>query len=330
MQNPSALSVLWFSYSSLIPGMYNIEHTHPFFHFGCLTSGKLIDRKSGQELPERWIYCAPAYVPHGGIRAIDEEVVSYECKFVVNDPQLQDRIAAFPFHKITLDKASEQLLKIIASDIKVNRSQSSLLDASFLYFINRLMDINSHLETQATEGSVEICAQIKKYIEENYMHEISLAQLAEEVNLSPNYTCHLFRKTTGTTIIEYLNRTRVKAACNRITYSSEPIKDIYRSCGFSDQHNFGRVFKQLVGIPPSAYRTTHDSAVLNHQETEITSTKEEKSGLNFSGSFMDLHQDTTKKGYFTYAPGPQKFIQWRNHYAYLTQEGFIKEAPPAK
>ena len=50
--------------------------------------------------------------------------------------------------------------------------------------------------------------------------------------------------------------------CSNLNYKER--LDIYKKCGFNDLHNFGRVFKQVVGIPPSKYRQPQDTDVFNY------------------------------------------------------------------
>ena len=53
---------------------------------------------------------------------------------------------------------------------------------------------------------------------------------------------------------EYLNKIRVKKACELLKNSSIAVAEVSNSVGYSDHSYFGRVFKKMVGITPSKYR----------------------------------------------------------------------------
>ena len=52
------------------------------------------------------------------------------------------------------------------------------------------------------------------FIEKNYMNEISILQIADELQVTPNYLSTLFHKKMGTTFIKYLTNIRLKKLKN--------------------------------------------------------------------------------------------------------------------
>lgn len=92
------------------------------------------------------------------------------------------------------------------------------------------------------------------YMIGNYMHDISLNDVANVVNLSPVYFSGLFKKEIGENFIDYLNRVRIDAAKNMLKDVRYHISEVAESCGFSDTRYFARIFKRIVGITPSDYR----------------------------------------------------------------------------
>lgn len=55
-------------------------------------------------------------------------------------------------------------------------------------------------------------SQVRKYIDENYMSDISLAAIAELFDLTPNYLSKLFHNKTGQKFIDYLTAIRIQNA----------------------------------------------------------------------------------------------------------------------
>ena len=96
--------------------------------------------------------------------------------------------------------------------------------------------------------------EIKKYIEENYMEESSLGQLAELVDMNASYLSSVFKKETGMTYSEYLILCRVKQASRLLVETNLSIGEIAHQSGYQDARYFSKQFSKQVGLKPSEYR----------------------------------------------------------------------------
>jgi AraC-like DNA-binding protein len=94
----------------------------------------------------------------------------------------------------------------------------------------------------------------KEYVQSYYHEPLTVAQVATAADVHPVYLSYLFRKESGHTLGEYLNRVRVRAAAVLLTSSRVPISAIAAECGFSDQSHLTRVFKSVTGITPGLFR----------------------------------------------------------------------------
>ena len=63
-----------------------------------------------------------------------------------------------------------------------------------------------------------------------------------------------FERRTGFTPHVFLNRLRCEHACYLLNHTDQPIKGIAADLGFSSANHFNRMFGQVVGRPPGAYR----------------------------------------------------------------------------
>ena len=91
------------------------------------------------------------------------------------------------------------------------------------------------------------------YIEENYMHRLTLASISANVNLSSSYLCRVFKSEVGTSITSYLNNLRIRKAATLIKEQDFSLKEISAMVGIDDQLYFSRLFKKCMGISPSEY-----------------------------------------------------------------------------
>ena len=96
-------------------------------------------------------------------------------------------------------------------------------------------------------------AKTLAYIEENYMHRLTLSSISANVSLSSSYLCRVFKSEVGTSITSYLNNLRIRKAATMIKENRLSLKEISTMVGIDDQLYFSRLFKKCMGISPSEY-----------------------------------------------------------------------------
>ncbi len=103
-----------------------------------------------------------------------------------------------------------------------------------------------------------VCSlQISKCIDYIYDHlhaRITVEELAEYVDLNPNYLSRLFKKEIGTTISEYIRRQKLETAKNMLLYSEYKPGEIALILAFPSQSYFSEKFKKHTGLTPKEYR----------------------------------------------------------------------------
>ncbi|MCR5807254.1 MAG: AraC family transcriptional regulator [Oscillospiraceae bacterium] len=95
---------------------------------------------------------------------------------------------------------------------------------------------------------------ILRYIDQNYMNDITLEDLSSLAGYSTYHFSRIFKKYSNTTFINFLNRRRVKAAEMMLLESGNSITDVAMKVGFSSLTTFNRVFKSINGYTPSEYK----------------------------------------------------------------------------
>ena len=95
-----------------------------------------------------------------------------------------------------------------------------------------------------------------QHINENYNQDISIKTLAEIEGICVSRYRDIFSKQIGISPKQYLTHQRITNACTLLSTSKKSIEEIAESCGYTDIRYFYRVFKNIVGIPPSQFRKT--------------------------------------------------------------------------
>lgn len=94
------------------------------------------------------------------------------------------------------------------------------------------------------------------YMQADLTADLSLKNIASQVNVSPGYLSTLFSKEVGVSLTEYVNRSRIAFAKQLLENTSLPTKSIAFQCGISDICYFNRMFKRVTGMTPKVYRET--------------------------------------------------------------------------
>ncbi|MDD3404378.1 MAG: AraC family transcriptional regulator [Hespellia sp.] len=119
------------------------------------------------------------------------------------------------------------------------------------YFTNRMKVVR---KKKITSKPIVLCMDYIYY----HLHEkITVADIADHLNLSSNYLCVLFKKETGQTISEYVTGQRMEAAKNMLLYSDLSYAEIASTLSFSTQSYFSYVFKKFYGTTPQKFRYKH-------------------------------------------------------------------------
>lgn len=102
--------------------------------------------------------------------------------------------------------------------------------------------------------SDEYATRIITYVEQNYMNDISLDMLIDEVSLSSAAINHILKESTGKTFIQYLNTYRIEKACKLLETTQLKIQEIALASGYSTSKYFIQVFKAIMHMTPGEYR----------------------------------------------------------------------------
>ena len=119
------------------------------------------------------------------------------------------------------------------------------------------------LLTTKTKGAEYNINWVKKYIDENYMNEISITSIASLMQISPNYLSTIFHKQVGEKFIDYLTRTRMTNAKQILLESPRiTVNEVAKKVGYISTRHFTATFTKYVGCLPSEYIKKRQERVL--------------------------------------------------------------------
>ena len=87
-----------------------------------------------------------------------------------------------------------------------------------------------------------------------YTRRPTVIDLAQRLDLHPVYLARQFRKWSGQSVCEFVNRLRVCRALEHLQRSEMPLAEIALRAGFADQSQFTKTFRRYHGITPGSVR----------------------------------------------------------------------------
>jgi transcriptional regulator GlxA family with amidase domain len=98
----------------------------------------------------------------------------------------------------------------------------------------------------------------QEYIETHFQNRITIEELAESVALSRRNFERRFKKATGNTIIEYIQRVKVEAAKKNLESGRSSVSEVMYGVGYNDTRTFRQTFKKITGLSPGDYRSKYN------------------------------------------------------------------------
>jgi len=251
-------------------------HTHNYFQIYYINSGKMTHYlgEDFAHLSHGDVFILPPDVPHY-IKVEEGKVDFYSLSFMpelflgageknrivtdfLNTLKNEARDSLQP--KITLayeDMAfAEPIFHRMLSEHQSDRAGKSEMIKSCLQVLLSLV-AGIYFEEKATSLSPEenknYVLYCIEYMENHYDEDITLSRMVQLSAMSKSSFSDLFRKVTGTTFKDYLNRYRVRKAEELIRAGEKNYVASVR-VGYRDFSTFYRNFLKYTGLSPMEYR----------------------------------------------------------------------------
>ena len=150
-------------------------------------------------------------------------------------------------------RATDYLLKPCDDDELISSVEAGFLQEEK---IKNLYDheLPASAAEQESSGSEDIHAEIQAYIEQNYMRDLSVPEMAERFRYAEPYFCRLFKQYFGSSFVSWLTDYRIKKAKLMLSETDMTISEIGKETGYPDSNYFTKVFRRKTGLTPSEYR----------------------------------------------------------------------------
>ena len=139
-------------------------------------------------------------------------------------------------------------MKFIGLLSSMRKSQMKQLESQLLCTMGKFAEYNEKFNL------------VLKYIDKNYMYDITLDKLADIAGYSKYHFSRIFRQYNSVSYITYINMKRTKAAELLLLDPKIPITDVAMLSGFSSLTTFNRIFKEIKHCTPSDFKKLYRNA----------------------------------------------------------------------
>ena len=123
------------------------------------------------------------------------------------------------------------------------------------YFLIRLIrEYNFNINAEEGAEAPLLINEIIAYVTDNYLERITIDELAFLFKTNRATLCRDFKKSTGKTLVEFVNSKKFEAAKYKILNSSDTFTKIAEELNFESIHYFTRFFKKMSGMTPKDFR----------------------------------------------------------------------------
>jgi AraC-like DNA-binding protein len=110
------------------------------------------------------------------------------------------------------------------------------------------------LQSFDDDASLARISGIIDYLTEHCGTQFSMAEICTRVGMTESSFSRYFRRATGNTFTDFVNRLRINKACQLLMETERYITNVCYDVGFNNVANFNRRFLQLKGMTPKQFR----------------------------------------------------------------------------
>lgn len=163
-------------------------------------------------------------------------------------------LAQYEYSETDVELAVQKNQDSIFTFIKLmNEAQTSDLQSKSAVEMLFLAFMEGGLHAKEETQLPDWMKSVRDHLNDRWNENVSLEELARDVNIHPTTISKFFRKYFQCTFGEYMRKLKVVRSIHLLHQSNHSLTEITYQCGFSDQSHFTRVFKSMTGYLPKIY-----------------------------------------------------------------------------
>lgn len=160
-------------------------------------------------------------------------------------------VKSIPYNEILI-KNFLDIIQIL--DYSFEARSLEIANLKLMYFLASLI---YQEEISPSRGKKNTVTESIDFMKKNIHRNIKIKKLASDQNLSVSRYSEIFREKTGYSPIHYFIKLKIQKSCQFLYFTDLSIKEICAEVGFTDPYYFSRIFKKIIGVPPSKYKENY-------------------------------------------------------------------------
>lgn len=142
---------------------------------------------------------------------------------------------------------------VMEEEIPVEKMKELIHEAETPEEILILVESLANVNPQESASHSQIVIALN-YMQEHFMEDLYLEDVAKAAYLSPGYLCRIFKNETGYSFKEYLHKLRIEKAQQLIRDTDHRYYEIAELVGYKNYKYFSSYFSKIVGCTAKEYR----------------------------------------------------------------------------
>jgi AraC family transcriptional regulator len=135
-------------------------------------------------------------------------------------------------------------------EFKSDRPSQLAIDGLVMTMLSEVQKTGSREDTRSPRW----LTQAVELLHAEFKTNLTINFVAQQIGVHPFHLARVFKRFHDQTISDYVKSLRVNFACQELLKRDTDLSDVALAAGFADQSHFTRVFKQVTGLTPGAFR----------------------------------------------------------------------------
>ncbi len=197
-------------------------------------------------------------IPKEQLTAVKESYIEFYDLLTVIDKIIRDQEIQ-PVKVLSWLRQNQDLLEELWKDTGISRFFSvrtgvGIADRDSVSFSDCIACIIDRISSKGESSRrISLVTDALEILAVHYTEEIGLAQVADMMDITPNYLSSEFHKAMGETFTHYLTRLRMEKAAELLRTQRYTVKEVASMVGYGSSRHFGKVFKRYSGHAPTEF-----------------------------------------------------------------------------
>jgi AraC-like DNA-binding protein len=220
------------------------------------------------KVPANHFFVLPANIPHQYGSSDHDSWTIYWAHFKGKKaPYISSRLqGTIPIMLDTNSRINDRITffdeLLNAFNLEITENVVNYVNLGFNYLISSFLYISIFRDVKLRKDLVNhkfsFVSLATHYMAENIENKLTLMDLSSHFGYSESYINRMFCKEVKYSPINYFLHLKIEKAADLLTHSNLKINQISLKLGFDDPYYFSRLFKNIKGVSPKAYRETNN------------------------------------------------------------------------